>query len=197
MSHSMHMRTMLRLFCPLALVAVAGLLAACGGGSDKQAAPGSKQNPLVGRNTPGAKAQSSEAGKAGAPGYQKLLERQTSKPASNFTPCNLVSKAQAQAIMGARIQDPLEAPQGPTCIYRTRDGKSFITLAVQPVKFATLKRQLADRKPVAISNRTAYCGRYGQSMLYMPLSGGRVLSVSARCRVAKQFALTALGRLKD
>jgi hypothetical protein len=34
-------------------------------------------------------------------------------------------------------------------------------------------------------------------MLYMPLSGGRVLSVAARCKVAKRFALTALGRLND
>ena len=192
-----HSKRMLRLLCPLALTAAAALLAACGGGSEKHAAPGTPQNPLVARDTPGAKAQSSEAGSSNAPGYQKLLERQSKKPQSNFTPCNLVSKAQAQAIMGARIVDPLEAPQGPTCIYRTRDGKNFITLAVQPVKFAKLKRQLADRKPVAISNRTAYCGRYGQSMLYMPLSGGRVLSVSARCKLAKQFALTALGRLKD
>jgi hypothetical protein len=188
--------TVLRLLCPLALVAVAGLLAACGGGSDKKATPGSPQNPLVGRNTPEAKAQSSEAG-GGGPGYQKLLERQTSKPASNFTPCNLVSKRQAQSIMGAQIQDPLEAPQGPTCIYRTRDGKNFITLAVQPVKFATLKRRLADRRAIAVSDRTAYCGRYGQSMLYMPLSGGRVLSVAARCKVAKKFAVTALGQLSD
>jgi hypothetical protein len=187
---------MFRPLCALTLVALAGLLTACGGGTDKPAAPGSPQNPLVGKNTPGAK-QSSEVGGSNAPGYQKLLERQTKKPQSNFTPCNLVTKAQAQAIMGAQIQDPLEAPQGPTCIYRTRDGRNFITVAVQPVKFATIKRQLADRKAVAIHNRTAYCGRYGQSMLYMPLSGGRVLSVAARCKVAKRFALTALGRLND
>jgi hypothetical protein len=187
-----HTRMTLRLLLPIAIALTAGVLAACGG-SEKGPPVGSAQKPLVGDTTP-AGSNGSETSST-KPGYEKLLERQTSKPQSRFTPCNLVSKAQARAILGAAIQDPLEAPQGPTCIYRTRDGKAFITLAVQPLRFSKLKAQLADRRAVTIASRTAYCGRYGQPMLYLPLSSGRVLSVAARCAVAKKFATTALGQL--
>jgi hypothetical protein len=127
--------------------------------------------------------------------YQRLLERQTKHPKSRFTPCNLVTQDQATAIIGSPIQQPLEAPQGPTCIYRTRDGKRFISLAVQSVKFSTVKRQVRRRQSVTISDRTGICGRYGQPMLYVPVSGGRVLTVAAPCGIAKQFALKAVPRL--
>jgi hypothetical protein len=108
-----------------------------------------------------------------------------------------VTKAQAGAIVGAPLQDPLEAPQGPTCIYRSRDGKRFVTLAVQPVAFSKLKRQMHQRRQVAVSNKTAFCGMLGQPILYVPLSGSRVLSVAAPCQVARKFAARAVQRLND
>ena len=111
------------------------------------------------------------------------------------SPCNLVTKTQAREIVGTPIQEPLEAPQGPTCIYRTQTGDGFVTLAVQTVDFRELKPQLQQPQRVAVSDRTAYCGQYGQAMLYLPLSRGRVLTVSGPCRVAKQFAATALRQL--
>jgi hypothetical protein len=190
----------------IALVLATALLCACGGESKPTPPPGSPDNPLVattpdatatGRSNEATSADKTSPKAAEQPGYQKLVERQGRKPSSRFTPCNLVTKAQAHAIVGAPLQDPLEAPQGPTCIYRSRDGKSFVTLAVQTLEFSKLKRQIRKPHTVDVSNRTAYCGTYGQPMLYVPISSGRVLSVAAPCAVAKQFAITAVRRLDD
>jgi hypothetical protein len=197
----------------IALLLMAALLAACGGQSKPKPAPGSPENPLVaqapqeavtsgrlneaakGATGPGAEGAKPKA--AAQPGYQKLVERQGSKPRSRFTPCNLVTKAQAGAIVGAPLQDPLEAPQGPTCIYRSQDGKRFVTLAVQSVAFSKLKHQMHKRQQVTVSNKTAFCGMLGQPILYVPLSGSRVLSVAAPCQVARKFAARAVPRLND
>jgi hypothetical protein len=200
----------------IALVLLTALLTACGAQSTPKPAPGSPQNPLVAqapqdavtsgrlneaapaaKGTGGAGAEGAQPKAAVQPGYQKLVERQGSKPRSRFTPCNLVTKAQAGAIVGAPLQDPLEAPQGPTCIYRSQDGKRFVTLAVQSVPFSKLKHQMHKRQQVAVSNKTAFCGVLGQPILYVPLSGRRVLSVAAPCKVARKFAVTAVQRLNN
>jgi hypothetical protein len=106
-----------------------------------------------------------------------------------------VTKAQAQAIVGVPINDPLEAPRGPTCIYRTQDGKSFITVAVQSLDFAALKRRIHKREQVSVSHRSAFCGVLGAPVVYVSLPNHRVLSVAAPCNVGRLFATTALGRL--
>lgn len=186
------------------LVALASMsalaLSACGGGSHRPtAAPGSPQNPLVGKPT-----QSSSGGRtnegatqsSGQPGYQKLLEKQSSNPTSTFTPCNLVSQAQARAILGGPVMAPVEAPQGPTCIYRSKRGKGFVTLAVQNAPIAALKHQLHKRQAVGVSHRTGYCGVYGQPLLYVALPHHRVLSVGASCSVARRFAARAVAGLE-
>jgi hypothetical protein len=115
-------RTGVRLACLIALVLTAALLSACGGESKSPPPPGSPENPLVATRTPEAATTAGRlneaapvtkgSGKSGAasegatpkaaeqPGYQKLVERQTHKPRNRFTPCNLVTKAQAGAIVG-------------------------------------------------------------------------------------------------
>jgi hypothetical protein len=129
------------------------------------------------------------------PGYETLVERQTNKPAQRFTPCNLVTAAQARAIIGRPIRQPLEAPQGPTCIYRTRRGNGFVSLAIQTTNVNDLKQRIEKRRRVRIAARTAYCGWYGQAVLYLPLGRSSVLSVAARCPLARQFAAAAVRRL--
>ena len=196
-----------------------------GNGSSGNTAAGSPENPLVahtqpetgtsaGAHSPGRSneasakpqgstktvpgepsASKSQGGTPKAPGYDTLLKSQTKRPTDRFSPCNLVTEVQARAILGAPILQPLEAPQGPTCIYRTQTGKTFISLAVQSMSINSLKRQLDKRQAVTVSDRTAYCGFYGQRMLYAPLSDGRVLSVAAPCPVAKQFAAKAVQSL--
>ena len=179
----------------VALLLASVLLAACGGGSSKPSPPGSPQNPLVAQTDKSNAASEASRAPATKPGYQGLVESQASKPRSRFTPCNLVTKAQAQAIVGLPLRDPLEAPRGPTCIYRSRDGKRLITLAVQPLDFAKLKRRLHARQAVSVANRSAFCGTLGAPVLYVELPRRRVLSVAARCEVGKQFATAAVRRL--
>ena len=185
-------------------------LAACGGDEKAPAAPGSAERPLVAQTpeaTPGAVRTNEGAapvkGPGGGeppageqlPGYQALVERQAAKPQERFTPCNLVTRAEARAIIGEPVRTPLEAPQGPTCIYRSQHGDAFVTLAVQAAEFKHLRRQIQDPEPQSIGGVTAYCGELGQPMLYLPLSKGRVLSVSAPCEVARQFATRAVQQL--
>lgn len=121
--------------------------------------------------------------------------KQKALPGSASRPCSLVSKTQATAIVGTPILEPIEAPQGPTCIYQTKSGKPFITLAVQTVNFAKLRKQIRNTRSISVANRTAYCGTYGKPMLFLPVTGGRVLSITAPCSMAQRFAATAAPRL--
>ena len=185
-----------------ALGSVGLTVAACGGASTPPPAPGSPEKPLVaGQTPPGATAAGARSGEAparGTParlGYQVLVKEQSRQPRRRFTPCNLVTEKQAQAIVGAPMRDPIEAAQGPTCIYRSADGKSFVTLAVQSLDFDAIKPRLRLRHRVEVADRAAYCGTYGQPMLYVPLSRERVLSVGGRCAIARQFALRAVRQL--
>jgi Protein of unknown function (DUF3558) len=179
-----------RVLCLIALAALAALLTACGG-SDP-APPGSAANPLP-ASTPAAV---TSEGKPLKPGYNALVQRQKSgKPGHRFSPCTLVTKAQARAILGAAMADPVEAPQGPTCIYRSKRGDQFVTLAMQETQLSKLRRSLKGDRAVKVAKRTAYCGTYGQPMLYLPVSNGRVLTVTAPCKVASGFAATAARRL--
>jgi hypothetical protein len=181
--------------CLIALVLVTAVLSACGGDSKpKPSPPGSPDNPLVAE--PERFPAASESGRkpASKPGYQGLVEGQGRKPRSRFTPCNLVTKAEAQAIVGLPMGDPIEAPKGPTCLYRTQDGKRLVTLAVQPLELSKLERRVRHRRRVDVSDRTAFCGTLGAPGVYVALSRGRVLSVAARCDVGRRFALAAVRR---
>ncbi len=179
----------------LASIAVAAaLVAACGDSGDGGSPAGSPENPLVAERQ-GERTNEGAAAAEEEPGFQAILENQRQKPAeSRFTPC-LVSRAQARSFLGAPVVAPVEAPQGPTCIYRTQGGESFVTLAVQSLDINQLKRELQLPRAVAVADRQAYCGRHGQPMLYVSLSGDRVLSVGAPCSVARRFATATVARL--
>ena len=186
-----------------AIVLVAA--AACGGESPPPAAPGSPERPLVatqravGGTAGGRSNEAAGSGEAArsapGPSYESLLGAQSRHPRSRFTPCNLVTAKQARAIVGAPMEDPVEAKQGPTCIYRSKDGRSFVTVAVQPIDIDKLTPRLRLRRRVEVAGRTAYCGTYGQPMLYVPLSGERVLSVAGQCAIATEFARRAVREL--
>jgi hypothetical protein len=195
-------RSLIRIRAGLTALAAAAALTACGDDGAPSAPPGSPENPLTGPSTSasasaaGGRSNEAAAGENGRqPGYQELVEQQSREPSVRFTPCNLVTGPQARAIVGRPIEQPFEAPQGPTCIYRSRDGGSFVTLAVQPLDFDKLMPTLQQRRRVAVSDRTGYCGHFGQDMLYVPLARGAVLSVAAPCTVAKKFAAKAVQRL--
>ena len=173
------------------------MLAGCGG---ETAAPkGSPENPMQASKPSTTKGSAREPGGSSSQqklGYKALLKHQTSEATgTRFTPCSLVTRAQARAILGQPVLLPSEAPQGPTCIYRAAKGKGFVTLAVQPVSFAKAKRNLDKPTKVDLGTRTGVCGKYGQTMLYAPLPQGRMLTVAAECSVAKRFAAQAVRSL--
>jgi hypothetical protein len=125
----------------------------------------------------------------------KTARKQKALAPSASRPCSLVTRAQAKAIVGAPILEPLQAPQGPTCIYRTKSGKPYITVVVQTVDFAKLRKQIHNARTVSVASRTAYCGTYGKPMLFLPVAGGRVLSIAAPCGMAQRFAAKAAPHL--
>lgn len=136
-----------------------------------------------------------KAGSAAAATRPKTERKQKALAASASRPCSLVTRTQAKAIVGAPVREPIQAPQGPTCIYQATTGKAYVTLAVQTVDFAQLRRQIRDERAVSIAYRTAYCGTYGKPMLFLPVTGGRVLSITAPCSMAQRFAAKAAPHL--
>lgn len=109
-------------------------------------------------------------------------------------PCMLVSAAQAQAITGKGVAVK-EAPLGPTCIYQVSGVTVPITIAVERLSVSTLKPHIKKLSQLNVGGRTAYCGVYGAAVTYVPLSGGRVIHVSAPCAVGTKFAAAALPKL--
>ncbi len=106
----------------------------------------------------------------------------------------LVSRAEAQAILGKPVAAPVSAPQGPTCIYKLNGTARVVTLAVESLRFSKVKpqSQLRDRMSVTVRGHTAYCGVAGAPTMILPLTAGRFLAITAPCPVAATFAATAL-----
>lgn len=119
----------------------------------------------------------------------------TSENASSayIDPCDLVSAAQAEAILGTRVAAQ-EAPLGPTCIYQSKGSRNFVTLSLQRVNFAQLKAHIRHLTKLEIDGRTGYCGLYGQLAVFVPITHERVLTIAASCGLGGQFAAKALTR---
>lgn len=167
-----------------------------GGGATAGHPPASGRARPAGHR-PGAPDAVSRTSKRPAKGRPSAVAlRDNGGPASVATnPCKLVSTAQATKIIGGASASSAVAPLGPTCIYRFKGSKTEITLAVQSGSLISLSRHLARSQQVKIRGRQGYCGHLGQETMYLSLSGGRVLSVAAPCRLAQRFAATALPHL--
>jgi len=176
----------------IGLLAAAALVAGCGGSDAPQRASATASAP--GRLTPTTPdGRSNEAAASDATQLTSATGERTD--VRRQRPCSLVSTARAKAIFGRAVRKPVEAAQGPTCIYRTRGGNALVTVSVQSQDFRALSRKLAQSSKLRIADRTAYCGTYGQPMLYADVAGGYVLSVAGSCELAKQFASAALPKL--
>jgi hypothetical protein len=145
------------------------------------------------RGTGGGAINDDHPGKADSPGHANTNAR----PASlRSDPCMLVSRAEAQTILGGPIKSPVEAPLGPTCIYRSAGTKSVVTITVESTNFAAIRAHIRHRTQHDVGGHTAYCGIYGQPTAFVPLAGGRILSITAPCAIGIRFAAKALPRLK-
>jgi hypothetical protein len=110
-------------------------------------------------------------------------------------PCQLVSHTAAQAILGSPVVET-EAPLGPTCIIKVGQQKQVVTLAVETVQVSSQVHQMKQLQRATVAGHPAYCGKLGQSQLYLSLSGGKALTVTAPCGVAEALAAQALSHLK-
>jgi hypothetical protein len=114
---------------------------------------------------------------------------------SQPNPCRLVSVAEVKSISGQTITSSLEAPLGPTCVYKVSNSKADITVAVESANVSQITRHMTKRQQLTVQGHSAYCGQLGSQMLFVPLSGGRFLHVTAPCSVAQRLAAVALSRL--
>jgi hypothetical protein len=131
---------------------------------------------------------------ASAKAQQRQAARSAQQAGSAHSICGLVSPAEAASILGKAVRAPVVAKQGPTCIYRTREG-DLTTVSVQAAPLRELAAHMRDQRDVAVASRAGVCGTLGQPMLYLPLGGRQVLAVTGKCEVARQFASHALPRL--
>lgn len=111
-----------------------------------------------------------------------------------LNPCTLVTLSEAGGMAGP-IAGLVEAPKGPTCIYKRGNSKSEITLTVEHGSFSGVTNQMTNGQPFTMGTHSAVCGQMGPQMLFLSLAGGQVLQVTAPCPIAKQFAGKALSRL--
>ena len=174
-----------------ATVTIAAKSGTSGGSLSKHPAPTTKRT--NGNRSQPTSGGGSIAHKSGPVGGRKSDEGAPAPPEPN--PCRLVNLAEAQSITGGLVAGRLEAPLGPTCIYRLTHSKAAITLAVESMKFSQITHQMSARTPVTVGGRRAYCGKLGAQMLFVPLANGKLLNVTAPCSIAQQFAARALSRL--
>jgi hypothetical protein len=111
-----------------------------------------------------------------------------------LNPCALVSLSEAEAITGGAIHGRVEAPLGPTCVYKL-NSKRYITMTIETVSPVQVTRHLKSPKSLDIRGHRAYCARLGAEMLFVPLGPNRLLNVTAPCALGQHFAARALTRL--
>lgn len=113
-------------------------------------------------------------------------------------PCTLVTADEAAAVFGESIRAPVEAPMGPTCLYRTNAREDFVSVALPTIDGEHRQQMLHGLERVDVDGLKGYCGPAEHSNLLVPLTDDRVLTVNGGgggCEVAKAFALKALGHI--
>ena len=175
----------------LALLVVALLATGCGSDGSAPGKPSAgRLSPEIDQDGPGGvPARSNEAPGRSAP------KRSSLAPGAVTAPCGLVSRTEAGSIAGEPMLKPIQAAQGPTCIYPYRSGKRSVTLAVQALDPSMVKRLRGQRRGVTVGRRVGVCANPGQPVLYLPISGSDVLTVAAPCALAQKFAARAMPRL--
>lgn len=196
----------------IALGLAATAIAGCGGSAPQKPAaqdPVASQRPLQASNASNldigrSPAQQNDKGKQPKVSRGARIQRghatpdqadHDGVPITNTNPCKLVSVHEANTMTGGAIAGSRLAPLGPTCVFSLDHRKANITLNVEASNFSEVTRPMVKREQLEIRGHKAYCGQLGSPMLYVQLSGGRVLHVSAPCLIAQRFAQTALSHL--
>lgn len=182
----------------VALLALAAPVTAVGAILGRDDPLGSPQNPLVAPpldpDTVSAAAEKGHLNEARAPQLGQDEAQQSQHP------CKLVTAAEASAIFDAEVSKPVEAPLGPSCIFRSGAREDFVSVSLQRMDKRHLAPLIEEREKLAVGELTGYCGPGEGSNLLVPLSGGQVLTVeggTGGCDLSKAFALKALGRISN
>jgi uncharacterized protein DUF3558 len=162
-----------------AMVVAALALAACGGGSSSDSANVTTDGGVT------------EIVTASFPGGHDTDEVSPTG-AKPMKPCGLVTKAQAEGILGKGVKVS-ERPQGPTCVY-SGSGRE-VDLVVEKVPLSSLKNGARSVEPVTINGRQGYCLKYGSTSVVVAVGSGRVLQATGPCQAGVRFAAIALKRL--
>lgn len=164
-------------------------------GTSPQAA--TTRDPVTRSNRPQQATHPGERGasrREGKPQTVSLRQARTSGPLG-IDPCTLVTRSEAQAVVGS-VSKPQLGLQGPTCIYQAHRVKQPITVALQQqVSLPQVAHLASDVVRTSVSGHKAMCVNYGGAKLLVPVSTSSVLSVGAPCQIAQQLATTALRRL--
>ena len=162
-----------KLHCAIALGAAMLLLAACGGSSSAHSAatpsgqnaaralgPTTTAQAQLDLVTGGVTAHRPGHGTGGAEpndGNPGGADRAGQPATGQSDPCKLLSRAEAQAVLGRPINTPVEAPLGPTCVYRPIGAKSFVTLTIESIDLAKAMPRGRNRTRVDVAGTGAAC----------------------------------------
>jgi Protein of unknown function (DUF3558) len=175
-------------------IAALTFLVACGGTSNDG---GATTPPVTGDETPSL-AVSPTPGNASSPRRPPDPESSGANGQSmplDVNPCTLLTRAEAQEIVGAAVSKPELGSQGPTCIYQVRRIDDSITIALQRGSLPTVTESGHDVIRTDVAGRKAVCVDSGGLKLLVAVSSGSVLTVGAPCPIATQLAAKALRRL--
>jgi hypothetical protein len=112
--------------------------------------------------------------------------------AKPIKPCHLVTKSEASGILGGKVRVS-ERPQGPTCVY-VSSGRQ-ITLAVAETPLRALREGARHVSKLTIAGHTGYCLRYQATSIVVAVPAHRVLQINGPCPAGARFAAFALPRL--
>jgi hypothetical protein len=182
----------------VSVVSSAALVAACGSSSSSRAEPNSPaptSHDVVGASGAVRHAASGTGGHAVNDDNAGTADGGASAAADQIRPCSLISKAEAQAVIGKPIASVQEAPLGPTCIYQPRGTSALVTIALETADLAATRRSLHHPTLSEVAGHAVFCGGAGPPISYTQISGGRVLDTAAPCRIGAKLSALALGRL--
>jgi hypothetical protein len=111
-------------------------------------------------------------------------------------PCALVTKVEAESILGTKIDPPQERPLGPTCVYQAPGSAEPVTVTLQQVSFNQIRPQIQSVTEITGLGHSTYCGTFGRPQLFVVLTDTSLLNVVAPCDIARKFAAKAVPRLR-
>jgi hypothetical protein len=190
-----------RMLAGIAMISGIAVLAGCGGSSAPKVTAQQGQQTPAQSNADVKQTTSHGDGKLRAIVQKAHPTPATSKDdlsklaATQFNPCKLVTVSEAQSITGGAVTSKIEAPLGPTCIYKGSATKSEITVTIESQSLSQVTHRMGSAQQLSVGTRRGYCGRLGSEMLYLPLASGKLLHITAPCSIAQQFAARALTRV--